>query len=67
MYTNSRDEEVKLLKNLWTSESVTCPKCGKAELVHLHSKAKKSNCDWKCPACSEIFRTIKMLKQLPEE
>ena len=64
MYTGSRDEEVKLLKKLWTSEPVTCPKCGKGELTYLHKKAKKSNCDWKCPECGEIFRTINMLKEL---
>ena len=53
MYTDSRDEEVKLLKRLWTSQSTVCPKCGGAELVHLHKKAKKSDCDWTCPACGE--------------
>ena len=24
-------------------------------------------CEWKCPACGEIFRTIRMLKELPLE
>ena len=67
MYTNNRDEEVKLLKKLWTSQPTICPKCGKAELTHLHKKAKKSDCDWKCPACGEIYRTINMLKNLPDE
>lgn len=66
MYTNSREDEVKLLKSLWTKQPVLCPKCGEAELVHLHKKAKKSDCDWKCPACDEIYRTIGMLKELPE-
>ena len=42
MYTNSRDKEVKLLKKLWTSQPVTCPKCGNAQLEHLHKKAKKA-------------------------
>ena len=65
MYTNSREEEVILMKKLWNGESVTCPKCGAAQLVHLHKKAKKSNNDWKCPACEEIFRTINMLMNLP--
>lgn len=46
---------------------VTCPKCGGAELTHLHKKAKKSDCDWVCPACGEIYRTIGMLKDLPDE
>lgn len=67
MYTNSRDEEVIFLKRLWTEQPTACPKCGVAALTHLHKKAKKSNCDWKCPACGEIYRTIGMLKQLPEE
>ena len=67
MYTNNREEEVWLLKKLWTSERVICPKCSRAELVHLHKKAKKNDCDWMCPACGEIYRTIRMLKELPEE
>ena len=67
MYHSSREEEVTFLKKLWTAQPTLCPKCGGAKLVHLHSKAKKSNCDWKCPACGEIFRTIRMLKDLPEE
>ena len=66
MYTDSRDEGVKLLKRLWTSQPTVCPKCGGAELVHLHKKAKKSDCDWTCPACGEIYRTIHMLKELPD-
>lgn len=67
MYSNSRDEEVKLLKRMWTSQPVTCPKCGNAELELLHKKKKKSNCDWKCPTCGEIFRTIRMLMELPDK
>lgn len=67
MYTGSRDEEVKLLKRLWTSMPTVCPKCHNAELVYLHKKAKKSNCDWKCPSCGEIYRTITMLMNLPKE
>ena len=66
MYTGNRDEEVKLLKKLWTSQKVTCPKCGQALLELLHKKAKKSDCDWKCPACGEIYRTIRILKELPD-
>ena len=67
MYNNTRDEEVSLLKRLWTEQPTLCPKCGKATLEYLHKKAKKSNCDWKCPECGEIYRTINMLKGLPEE
>ena len=67
MYMKNRDEEVAFLKKLWREETVTCPKCGQATLEFLHKKAKKSNCDWKCPACGEIYRTIGMLKDLPNE
>ncbi len=67
MYTKNRDEEVKLLKRLWTSQPTICPKCDKAKLENLHKKAKKSDCEWKCPACGEIYRTIRMFKELPDE
>lgn len=66
MYTETRDTEVALLKRLWQGLETTCPKCGKAILVHLHKKAKKSNNDWQCKACGEIYRTINMLMDLPE-
>lgn len=64
MYTNTRDEEAAFLKKLWLKESVVCPKCGGAALEHLHKKAKKSDCDWKCPRCGEIYRTVRMLRGL---
>lgn len=67
MYTESREAEVVLLIKMWQGEAVTCPKCKGATLVHLHKKAKKSDCDWKCPECGEIFRTINMLKNLPND
>lgn len=66
MYTPSRETEVALLKKLWRSEEVLCPKCGGAVLTHLHKKAKKSSCDWICPSCKEIYRTVRMLKELPD-
>lgn len=66
MYFNSREEEVAFLKKLWLKEPVICPKCGGATLEHLHKKAKKSDCDWKCSVCGEIYRTIGMLKNLPD-
>ena len=66
MYTNSREEEVELLKRLWASQPTLCPRCGREELVPLHKKAKKGDCDWKCPGCGEIYRTICMLKELPD-
>lgn len=67
MYTENRDSEVVILKKLWSGEETLCPKCEGAVLTHLHKKAKRSNCDWKCPACGEIYRTIHMLKQLPDD
>ncbi len=67
MYFKTRDEEVAFLKKLWNEEKVICPACGKGELEHLHKKAKKSNTEWKCPDCGEIFRTINMLMELPEK
>ena len=66
MYLKTRDEEVAFLKKLWLKEPATCPKCGDATLEFLHKHATKSACDWKCPACGEIYRTIGMLKDLPD-
>lgn len=63
LYTSSDEEELILMKRMWNGEPVTCPECGEAQLVHLHKKAKKSNNDWKCPSCGEIYRTIKMLNE----
>lgn len=67
MYTNCREDEVNLIKRLWDSQPTTCPKCGNATLEYLHKKAKRSDCDWKCPSCGEVYRTVKMLKELPNE
>ena len=67
MYTDNRSTEVAMLKKLWLGEEVVCPKCREDILVHLHKKAKKSDCDWKCPKCGEIYRTMHMLKQLPDQ
>lgn len=64
MYMKNREEEIAFLKKLWTGQKVVCPECGAAELEHLHKKAKKSDCDWKCPHCGEIYRTIRILKEL---
>ena len=66
MYYNTRDEELAFMKKLWRKEPVICPKCNGATLDYLHKKAKKSDCDWKCPACGEIYRTIGMLQNLPD-
>lgn len=67
MYFKTREEELRFMKRLWQEVPTVCPKCGGAELTHLHKKAKKSNNDWKCPACGEIYRTIGMLMDLPNE
>ena len=66
MYHTTREEEVAFLKRLWRAEATSCPKCGTGILEYLHKKAKKSSCDWKCPVCGEIYRTIGMLKSLPD-
>ncbi len=67
MYTENREAEVAFLKNLWSKKPTPCPKCGHEFLEHLHKKAKKSDTEWKCPECGEIFRTINMLMDLPEK
>ena len=67
MYHKTRAEEVVFLKKLWTKHPVLCPKCKQVLLIPLHKKAKKSDCEWKCPACGEVYRTIRMLKELPED
>ena len=67
MYHKTREEEVAFLKRLWQEVPTVCPKCGEAELVFLHKKAKKSSSDWRCPACREIYRTIHMMMELPNE
>lgn len=67
MYTSCREDEVNLIKRLWNSQPTICPKCGNATLEYLHKKAKRSECDWKCPLCGEVYRTVKMLKELPNE
>ena len=67
MYFNTREEELAFLKKLWQEEPVICPKCSGAPLEHLHKKAKKSNNDWKCPACGEIYRTINLFMDLPDQ
>lgn len=67
MYFNSREDEVTFLKKLWQEQPVLCPNCNIGTLEHLHKKAKKSNTDWKCPQCGEIYRTIRLLKELPND
>ena len=67
MHTESQKTEAALLKAPRRGESVLFPKCKTGTLTHLHQKAKKSDCDWKCPSCGTIYRTIRMLKELPYE
>ena len=63
MLFRTEDEELRFLKTLWSGRSVLCPKCGGAQLVHLHQGAKKSDTEWKCPACGEIYRTMRILSE----
>lgn len=67
MHTESQETEAALLKAPRRGESVLFPKCKTGTLTHLHQKAKKSDCDEKCPSCGTIYRTIRMLKELPYE
>ena len=65
LYFATRAENLAFLKRLWTERETPCPRCG-ATLCPLHKKAKKSNTEWRCPGCGEIFRTIHMLDELNE-
>ena len=67
MHTESQGTEAALLKAPRRGESVLCPKWKADMLTHLRQKAKKSDCDWKCPSRGTIYRTIRMLKELPYE
>ncbi len=60
-----RAEVVTFLKRLWNEQSTACPKCGEV-LTLMHKKAKKSNCDWKCPSCNAVYKTIHILDSLNE-
>ncbi|MBR0139552.1 MAG: hypothetical protein IJM17_04620 [Firmicutes bacterium] len=61
----ARGEAVRFLKKLWTGEGADCPVCG-GKLELLHRKAKKNVCDWQCPGCGRVFRTIHLLDELNE-
>ena len=63
---NSRDEALRFLKKLWSSEETACPICGE-ELELLHKKAKKNNCDWQCRSCEKVFKTLYLLDELNEQ
>lgn len=60
---SDRSEAVAFLKRLWSEQPTPCPQCG-AILTFLHRKAKKSSCDWKCPACGAVYKTIAILNEL---
>lgn len=64
MYSKTREEEVKLIKDLLAERPVTCPRCGLARLDYFHKKAKKSCTDWICPSCREHFDVIRMMKDI---
>ena len=61
MYTDSREEEVILIKKLLVGDKALCPKCKEAPLEHFHKKAKKSNTNYSCPSCGERYQVIKMI------
>lgn len=61
----NREEVVRFLKSLWNENPQPCPLCG-GNLVFLHRKAKKNNCDWKCEKCEHIYRAINIFKELPD-
>lgn len=67
MIFTTRDEELRFLKRLWSGEATVCPKCGDGTLQRLHKKAKKSDVDWVCPVCGEIYRTIRLFMDLPDK
>lgn len=61
-----RTEVITFLKRLWNEQHTACLKCG-AILIFMHKKAKKSNCDWKCPNCNTVYKTIHILNSLNEQ
>ena len=63
---SSRAEVLTFLKMLWSGKPTECPFCGES-LELLHSKAKKNNCDFKCPKCDKVFRTINLLDELNKQ
>ncbi len=65
LHMKDREEAVRFLKQLWSEKATLCPKCG-TMLEHLHKKAKKSNCDWKCSGCGAVYKTIHILDELNE-
>lgn len=61
-----RNEVVSFIKRLLCEQPTPCPKCG-AELTFLHQKAKKSNCDYKCPQYKAVYKSIRILDSLNEK
>ena len=62
----NREEGLRFLRELWSGRGGKCPLCG-GELVPLHGKAKKSDCDWQCRACDKTVKTIALLDELNRE
>ena len=67
IYTNSRAEEVILIKKLLAGDRAICPKCKETPLEHFHKKAKKSNTDYYCPSCCERYQVIKMIDAINKQ
>lgn len=68
MHTESQETEAALLKAPRRGEGAGT--LSQMESRHANSpapKAKKSDCDWKRPSRGTIYRTIRMLKELPYE
>ena len=59
----TRGEAISFLKKLWHEQAVDCPICGNA-LELLHTKAKKSDCDWQCRNCDKTYKTIHLLDEI---
>lgn len=62
----TRDEAVLFLKSLWAELPQPCPLCG-GELDFMHKKAKKSNSNWICTKCGKVYKSINILKELPDK
>lgn len=60
-----RDDALVFLKRLWRRESTQCPLC-KDELELLHKGSKADDCDWRCRRCDTVYRTMHLLRELPD-
>ena len=64
MFTQNRDEEVRLIAAISSGKKPLCPKCEQAHLEPLHKKAKKSNMDCACPSCKERYQIEHMIDDI---